>query len=191
MMKDREVRSGRPEPGEFASYAQADIDAVQGENAVAALEEQRLDTIALFRLFGDVGGNVTYAPGKWSVKQVLGHLADDERIFAYRLLCIARGDSRPLPGFDENAYAAAARFEDHRLEDLLTDYAAVRTATLTMLRGLDREAWLRRGVVNGYEATPRGLAFHIAGHELHHHRIIHERYVPVARVLTWWRDQKE
>lgn len=180
------IKSGRPEPGEFASYAQADIDAVQGEDAVTALQAQRLATLALFRLFGDMGGDVTYAPGKWSVKQILGHLADDERIFAYRVLCIARGDSRPLPGFDENAYASAARFEKRTLEDLLSDYEAVRDATLTLLRGLDPEAWLRRGLVNGYEATPRGLAFHIAGHELHHHRIIHERYVPVARALAWW-----
>jgi uncharacterized damage-inducible protein DinB len=185
-----EFRSGRPEPGELASYAQADVDAVQGDDAVAALEAQWLTTVALFQRFGEAGGGVTYAPGKWSIKQVLGHLADDERIFAYRLLCIARGDSRPLPGFDENAYAAAARFEKRGLEDLLTDYAAVRTATLTLLRGLDPEAWLSRGLVNGYEATPRGLAFHIAGHELHHHRILHDRYVPVASALPWWHGRR-
>ena len=189
MASEAEVCSGRPEPGEYAAYAQADIDAVQGEDAVAALQVQRLATLSLFQRFGEAGGDVSYGPGKWTLKQVLGHLADDERIFAYRALCIARGDSRPLPGFDENAYAQAARFERRTLADLLADYEAVRDATLTLLWGLDPEAWLRRGLVNGYEATPRGLAFHIAGHELHHHRIIHERYVPVASRLPWWRSQ--
>jgi uncharacterized damage-inducible protein DinB len=185
-MRSAEFRSGRPEPGEFASYAQADIDAVQGDDAVTALRAQRLETVALFRAFGDVGGDLTYAPGKWSVKQVLGHLADDERIFAYRLLCVARGDSRPLPGFDETAYVNAAGFERLALDELLNDYEAVRNATITLLLGLEPEAWLRRGLVNGYPATPRGLAFHIAGHELHHHRVLHERYVPIASELSWW-----
>jgi hypothetical protein len=176
----RDSRSGRPGPGEFASYAQSDIDAVAGDDAVAALLRQRSETLALFELFGETGGNVTYAPGKWTIKQVLGHLADDERIFAYRALCIARGDSRPLPGFDENVYARAARSDRLSLVDLLADYEAVRDASVTLFRGLDREAWLRTGIVNGYSASPRGLAFHIAGHELHHLRIVRERYLPLA-----------
>lgn len=172
--------SGRPELGEFASYAQADIDLVEGDDAIAALLRQRHETLALFARFGEKGGNITYAPGKWTIKQVLGHLADDERIFAYRALCVARGDSRPLPGFDENAYASAARSESISLLNLLADYEAVRNASVTLFRGLDREAWLRQGTVNGYSATPRGIAFHIAGHELHHHRVILARYLPLA-----------
>jgi hypothetical protein len=179
-MEKTDFRSGRPEPGEFASYAQADIDLVEGDDAVAALLRQRHETLALFARFGEQGGNLTYAPGKWTIKQILGHLADDERIFAYRALCVARGDSRPLPGFDENAYASAARFESRTLLDLLADYEAVRNASVTLFRGLDRESWLRRGTVHDYAATPRGLAFHIAGHELHHHRVILEWYLPLA-----------
>lgn len=172
--------SGRPEPGEYADYAQSDIDAVEGEDAVEALIRQGRETVALFQELGEANGNLSYAPGKWSVKQVLGHLADDERIFAYRALCVARGDSRPLPGFDENDYAAAAGFENRSLADLLADFEAVRHASVTLFRGLDREAWLRRGTVNGYSASPRGLAFHIAGHELHHLRILRERYLPLS-----------
>jgi hypothetical protein len=179
-MEKADFRSGRPGPGEHASYAQADIDLVEGDDAVTALLRQRQETLALFARFGEQGGNVSYAPGKWTIKQVLGHLADDERIFAYRALCVARGDSRPLPGFDENAYARAARSESRSLVDLLADYEAVRSASVTLFRGFDREAWLRRGTVNGYAATPRGLAFHIAGHELHHHRIVLTRYLPLA-----------
>jgi hypothetical protein len=171
--------TGRPHPGEYGDYAHADIEAVEGSDALAALIRQREQTLALFRQFGENGGHITYAADKWTVKQVLGHLADDERIFAYRALCVARGDARPLPGFDENAYSRAARFERLSLVELLGDYEAVRTASLTLFRGLDPEAWLRRGTVNGYSATPRGLAFHIAGHELHHHRIIRDRYLPL------------
>lgn len=170
--------SGRPLPGEYADYAREDIAAVEGDDAVRALERLRPITRQLFLRFGEAGGDVTYGPGKWSVRQVLGHLADDERIFAYRALCVARGDTRPLPGFDENDYMRASPFHERTLAELLEDYDAVRAASVTLFRGLAPEAWLRRGVVNGYEVTPRGLAFHIAGHELHHHRILIERYLP-------------
>lgn len=173
-------RTGRPEDGEFATYAKADIDAVAGDDGVAALLLQAAQTDELFRSFGEAGAGFTYAPGKWSVKQVLGHLADDERIFAYRALCIARGDARPLPGFDENEYARYAGFERRTLDELLEDYHAVRAASLTLFRGLDRDAWLRTGEVNGYPASVRGLAFHIAGHELHHHRVLREKYLRAA-----------
>jgi uncharacterized damage-inducible protein DinB len=171
------VRSGRPGPGEYADYAEEDISLVQGEDAVEALQALRPATHALMAEFGEAGADHAYAEGKWTVRQILGHLADDERIFGFRILAIARGDAGPHPGFDENAYMAAAAFHQSDLEALLADYDAVRSATLTLLQGLDRTAWLRRGVVNGYTATPRGLAFHIAGHELHHHRVLRQRYL--------------
>ena len=122
---------------------------------------------------------VTYAPGKWTLKEVLGHLSDDERIFAYRLLCVARGEDLELPGFDENRYAACAESERRSMEDLLAEYETVRAATLALLLGLPHAAWTRKGRVNGYSCSVRGLAFHIAGHELHHHRIVRERYIPL------------
>jgi len=172
--------SGRPGPGEYADYAGDDIGGVKGKDASAALEAQRGETVRLFCRFGAAGADVSYAPGKWTVKQILGHLADDERIYAYRALAIARGESLPLPGFDENAYAAAARFEDRPFEELLADYEAVRAATLTLFRGLDRDAWLRRGMANGHPVSVRGLAFHIAGHERHHCAIVRDRYLPLA-----------
>jgi DinB family protein len=176
--------SGRPLEGEFAAYGAADVDLVEGDDAVAALVRQRRLTVELFGEFGEDGGLLSYAPGKWTIKQVLGHLADDERIYAYRALCIARGDSRELPGFDENAYARTGSFESRSIGDLLGDYKAVRNATVTLFHGLDSEAWLRRGVANGHAVTPRGLAFHIAGHELHHHRIVRERYLPLLRAQS-------
>jgi len=169
--------TGRPGLGEFADYAQADIDAVPGDDAVLALVSGAATVLALLAPLDEatVSGR-SYAPGKWTLKEVLGHLADDERIFAYRALCVARGDPRELPGFDENAYIASAGFEQRAWSDLVAEYRSVREATLTLLGGLPPEAWLRRGTVNGYRASARGLAFHIAGHELHHLRVLRERY---------------
>jgi uncharacterized protein (TIGR03083 family) len=173
-------RSGRPLPGEFADYAAADIAYVDGDDAIAALEAQcdRVRSL-LSPLDDDAVDGVTYAPGKWMLKDVVAHLADDERVFAYRMLCVARGDPLPLPGFDERRYADAAKATGRSWPALLADYAAVRQATLTLLDGLPAEAWTRRGMVNGYEASVRGLAFHIAGHELRHLRAIETLYWPL------------
>ena len=185
-MHGHPVLSGRPIRGEYADYAQPDIELVVGDDACEVLLRQHGTTVSLFREFGDSGGDLSYGQGKWSVKQVLGHLADDERIFAYRALCVARGDSRELPGFDERHYVAGANFTDLSMGALLADYVAVRGASVSLFRNLSADAWSRCGVVNGYAATPRGLAFHIAGHELHHHRVMAERYVPIARERPWW-----
>jgi uncharacterized damage-inducible protein DinB len=172
--------SGRPLPGEYAPYAQADIDAVAGTDAVTVLEALEVDTRRLLDPLSDRQvAAVRYASGKWTLKDVLGHIADDERIFAYRALCLARGETAPLAGFDEKVYAAQAAAENRAWADLLEEYSAVRAATVALFRSLSRAAWERAGEVNGYRATPRGLAFHIAGHELHHVRIVRERYLPL------------
>lgn len=170
--------SGRPVPGEYAAYAEPDIARVAGDDAIAALETQR-DVVCdlLASLTDDVVAGRTYAPGKWTLKEVIGHLADDERIFAYRLLRIARGDQTPLPGFDEKLFAANSGAEGRSLADLVAEYRAVRDSTLALLRGLPAEAWLRRAMVNGYEASVRGLAFHIAGHELRHLDALRSKYL--------------
>jgi hypothetical protein len=169
--------SGRPGAGEYADYAKPDIDRVIGDDAVRVLAVQGVDASTLLESFTDatVKGR-TYAPGKWTVKEVIGHLIDDERIFAYRALCIARNDSRPLAGFDEKQYVESAGFEARLVTQLTAEYCSVRRATLLMLEGLSTEAWVRRGIVNGYAASPRGLAFHIAGHELRHVRALRETY---------------
>lgn len=172
--------TGRPERGEFADYAADDIAAVPGDDAVIALRQLEPGTRALFESCAElVEGGVIYAPGKWTLKEVLGHLIDDERIFSYRALCVARGEQVALPGFDEKAYVAAADFESRSLASLLGEYARVRAATLAMFEHLPKTSWTRRGTVNGYAASARGLAFHIAGHELHHRRVIEERYLPL------------
>ena len=168
--------SGRPEPGEYADYAQADIDFVAGDDAVQSLRRQAVEVVELISSIAAPDG-LTYAPGKWTLKEVFGHMIDDERIFAYRMLCVARGDTRPLAGFDENEYVAATKFEERALSSLVEDYLFVRAATISLLAALTSEEWLRRGDVNGYAASVRGLAFHIAGHELHHLRTLREKYV--------------
>jgi uncharacterized damage-inducible protein DinB len=170
--------SGRPSDEEFASYAKTDIDYVTGDDAVEVLTAQAKDIVALLESLDEEAIRAhRYSPGKWTVKEVIGHLIDDERIFAYRALCVARGDARPLPGFDENDYVAATDFEARPLAALIAEYRAVRAATLTLFEPITLDEWLRRGIVNGYEASVRGLAFHMAGHELHHLRTLREKYL--------------
>ncbi|EJW15848.1 DinB family protein [Paenibacillus alvei] len=118
-----------------------------------------------------------YAPGKWSIKEVLGHIADTERVMAYRLLRIARGDQTPLPGFDENQFMNGSAFDSMPMSELLEDYQAVRHATLTLLRGLTDEAALRTGTTNNMTISARALAYTIAGNELHHLRVLKMRWL--------------
>jgi DinB family protein len=173
------TKSGRPEAGEFAAYAAGDIGLVAGDDAVAALRSQQREILALIASVDDRSiANRTYAPGKWTFKQVIGHLIDDERIFAYRALCVARREPRALPGFDEKEYMNATDFEDRPLAGLAAEYRAVRESSIAFFESLKPEEWVRKGTVNEYGASVRGLAFHICGHELHHLRIIREKYLP-------------
>jgi len=173
--------SGRPSPGEYAPYAQEDVARVQGDDAASALAAQLPETLALLASTDERRATrFRYAPRKWTIKQVVGHLSDDERIFVYRMLCVARGDSRVLRGFDEKAYMRRAGFNDRPLAALIEELSAVRAATVAFLAGLPEDAWARQGVVNGYPASVRGLAFHVAGHELHHREILRTRYLAAA-----------
>ncbi len=165
----------RPDPSEYPAYAQVYVDRVQGDDAIAALSAPVLPGLP-----AGADGDRTYAPGKWTVKEVVGHIADTERIFAYRILAIARGDQAVLPGFEQDDYVRAGRFNDRPLADLLDELQAVRQGTLTLLRGLPAAAWDRRGTANAFSVTVRGLAFVVAGHALHHAAILRERYLPRA-----------
>jgi hypothetical protein len=171
------MTSGRPRTGEFATYTTDDIAFVEGDDAVAALTRQGAETIAFFETLDDAAiAGFRYAPGKWTLKEILGHLSDDERIMAYRALCIARKDARALPGFDENEYVAATDFDARTLASLIAEYRTARDASVAFFESLTADEWQRTGTVNGYTASVRGLAFHMAGHELHHLRVIRERY---------------
>ena len=166
----------RPEPGEYARYYDRYIALVAGTDILGTLDTQRRQTMLLLSGRDESEGDFRYAPDKWNAKEVLGHLCDTERIFAYRALRIARGDQTPLPGFEQDDYVKNGPFAKAALEELIEDYIAVRRATLTLLRNLDEAAWTRRGVASKNEVSVRALAYMIAGHELHHRRILEEKY---------------
>lgn len=168
----------RPGKDEYASFYEPYVSLIPGDDILGALESQRLQTAHLLAARSEREGNFRYAPGKWSVKEVIGHLSDSERIFAYRALRIARADSTPLSGFEQDDYVRSGGFGERTLADLTEEFAAVRAANLAMFRTLKDEAWIRRGSANKNEVTVRALAYIIAGHELHHRRILEERYFP-------------
>jgi len=171
----------RPQPGEYAPYYERYISLVQGEDILAILDQQRRQMMLLVSCRDDADGDFRYAPGKWSAKEVLGHICDTERVFAYRALRISRADATPLEGFEQDDYVRNGPFANRPLEDLVEDFIAVRRATLSLLRNLDEAAWERRGVANKNEVSVRGLAYIIAGHELHHRRILEEKYFAASR----------
>jgi uncharacterized damage-inducible protein DinB len=118
-----------------------------------------------------------YANNKWTIKEVLVHLVDDERIYAYRALCFARNEKAPLPGFEQDDYIASSNANDRSIENILQEYEAVRKATIALYEGLDDAALLRSGIANKNKATVRALGYHIVGHEIHHLNIIKEKYL--------------
>jgi DinB family protein len=168
--------SKKPEASEYAPFYETYVALVPNVDIVSALEAQRLQMAQMLAGCSERDGNFRYAQDKWSVKEVLGHLSDAERIFTYRALRIARADATPLPGFEQDDYVRAAGCGQRLLRDLADEFAAVRLATVALFRSLDEAAWSRRGVCNKNEITVRALAFITAGHELHHRRILDERY---------------
>jgi hypothetical protein len=167
----------RPEPGEYAPYYDRYICLVLSNDVLAALDEQRRQMLLLLSGRTEADGEIRYAPDKWSLKEVLGHVNDTERIMSYRALRIARGDATPIEGFEQDDYVRNSSLGQRPLSDLIEDYIAVRRATVSLFRNLDEAAWAHRGVANKNEVTVRALAYIIAGHELHHRRIIEERYL--------------
>jgi hypothetical protein len=166
----------RPEPGEYAPHYERYISLVSGSDILGTLDSQRRDTLLLLSGRDESDGDFRYAPDKWSAKEVLGHLSDTERIFAYRALRIARADRTPIEGFEQDDYVANGSFASRPLTERIEDYIAVRRATLTLLRNLDGAAWLRTGIANRNAVSVRAIAYLMAGHELHHRKILEERY---------------
>jgi hypothetical protein len=167
----------RPEKDEFAPYYLPYVNSVPEGDILSILKQQLEDTIHLVKNVSDEQGQFCYAPGKWSLKEVVGHMTDTEQIMAYRLLCIARGETVSLPGFDENRYVAHASFNKQPIEQLLANLSVVRQSTILLLNSLDAESYIRKGLANKVEVTVRALAYIIAGHALHHCQIINERYI--------------
>lgn len=168
----------RPKQNEYNPYYATYIDLVPEGDIIGLLVKQGPATIEWFRSLTEAQAEFRYAPGKWSVKEVLGHITDNERVMDYRLLRIARGDTTPLSGYDQDVFMSGDPFGALSLGQMLDDYAAVRRSTITLLQGLSAEAWLRRGSANGSEITAKALAYINAGHERHHMNILKERYTP-------------
>ncbi len=167
---------GRPEPDEIPSHYVGYIKRVPEPDPVMVCAAQIEDTVNLLSTLSDTDAMYRYDRGKWSIKEVVGHLCDIERIMAYRVLRIARGDTTPLPSFDENAYVPIAKFDSRSLADLLGELRTARASTVTLLRTFDADAWRRRGVASGKPVSVRALAYMIPGHERHHVEILRSRY---------------
>jgi hypothetical protein len=165
-----------PAEGEYAPFYAGYVALASKGDLLRGLEAQVHEVSGLLRGLSEEEAMFRYAPGKWSVKEVAGHLADTERIMAYRALRIARGDTTPLPGFDENAFVATAGFDARPLPSLVEEWETVRRASLLLLRGFDGEAAGRAGTASGAPITARALAYIIAGHVAHHLEILRTRY---------------
>ena len=176
MTATADARTGRPAPDEYAPYYGKYIERVADGDVVNALRSQVGGTLAFLRAIPESKAGHRYAEGKWSIREVVGHLSDAERIFAYRALRFARNDNTALPGFDENAFVANARFDDRTLASLVDEFAAVRAATIAQFDAFFPEEWMRSGTASGKLMSVRALAWVCAGHELHHLGILKERY---------------
>jgi hypothetical protein len=167
----------RPEVDEYAaSFADYVARVAEDEDIEAVLASQLVETLTWLNRIPEVRGDYRYAPQKWSLKEVVGHLSDTERVFAYRALRIGRGDATPLPSFDDQAYVPELRAGDRTLADLVSEWGDVRRATIALCRNFPTEAWQRRGTASDQSITVRALAYVIAGHVRHHLEVLETRY---------------
>jgi hypothetical protein len=167
----------RPDSTEYAPYYGKYISLVPDGDIVVTLGKQIEGSLGLLRGLSETQGGLRYAPGKWSIKEVVGHLIDAERIFSYRALRFARKDQTPLAGFEENSYVEHANFDSRKLADLVEEFECVRRSSLHFFKNLDGDSWLRRGIASDNEVSVRALAYITAGHELHHVEILRARYL--------------
>ena len=170
-------RTTPPAVGDYGAPYARYVERVPNGDIVATLRGQIAETVALLEDLEPARTTTGYAPGKWSIRDIVLHMADTERVMGYRALRIARGDATPLPGFDENAYTPMAGANARPIESLLSELSLARAATVAMFDGFSGEAWDRRGTASGMAVSVRGLAWIIAGHERHHRAIIGERYL--------------
>jgi len=167
----------RPLPNEFPVYYAGYINLIKGENIIKVLEDQIQTTQEFLKSISEEDSLYYYAEGKWTIKQVVGHVTDTERIMAYRALCIARKEKQSLPGFEENDYALAGKFNSRKIFDLVDELRVVRKANLPLLKSFDEEMIAERGTANNKEITVLALMYIIAGHQEHHLKILRERYL--------------
>lgn len=168
----------RPAKEEYTEHQSRYINLVPPEGKLRVmLREQTQAMLELFNGLTEEQGAYRYAPGKWSIKEMIGHLTDNDRIMSYRLLCFARGEKAPLPGYEENEYAAAGQFDRFTLQEMITHYRTVRESTLALVDSLPEEAYTRKGNFGSVAMSVRAQLCLIIGHERHHRRILQERYL--------------
>ncbi|WEK55897.1 MAG: DinB family protein [Candidatus Cohnella colombiensis] len=167
----------RPSIEEYPVFFDKYVQKVSDGEIEEVLNEQLSDALALLSGVDDARGNYRYGPDKWTLKEVIGHINDCERIMSYRLLRIARGDKTPMQSFDENQYVNAAIFNQLSLTQLIEEFTLIRKATIALIRGITDEAYSRTGTVSDHPMSARALAYVVAGHEKHHMLIIKERYL--------------
>lgn len=165
----------RPQPDESPVWAKLYIEQV-ADNVIEVLEQQLSEFPELIASFSDKG-NYAYAPGKWTVKEMTGHIIDTERILCYRLTCFSRGEQAALPGFEEDDYVSNARFAERTLDSLTAEFVSLRKANLYLFKSLNETDLNRSGIASGRQISVRSILFVIAGHVAHHSRILKERYL--------------
>ena len=170
----------RPDASEYATFYTRYIRSVPDGDLLSHLRDNGRELERVLRPLSEERAAFRYAEGKWSIRDIVGHLIDAERIFAYRALRMARGDTAPLAGFDENAYAAASNADARRLADLLEELRSVREASVLLFASFPADAWLRTGTASGQPVSVRALAYITLGHAMHHLQVLRERYGVVA-----------
>jgi hypothetical protein len=167
----------RPDASEYPPFYARYVASVPEADVVAALRDSAREIVGVLAAIPDARGGFRYGPDKWTIREVVGHMIDAERIFSYRALRLARGDATPLPGFEENDYARTAGSDTRSLADLVDELRVVREGTVRLFQSFPSEAWTRRGMVNGREVSVRALAYITAGHARHHLGVLRERYL--------------
>lgn len=167
----------KPEATEYAAYFEGYVSLVPDGDIRELLTEQIQETLSLLQNISESQSNFRYAEGKWSIKQLVGHIIDGERVFAFRALSFARGDTAALPSMSQDDYINNAAYDDCRLDELADEFGAVRISTFFMFRHLNEAAWSRTGIASDNVFSVRALAYIIAGHEIYHRAILRERYL--------------
>ena len=167
----------RPDPSEYDPYYALYIDQVEDGDILETLVKSVAETVMLLRDVPPEWMRHRYAPEKWSLGEVLGHVIDAERVFGYRALVFARGDSSPLPSMEQDDYVTAGNFGQRTLGDLTEEFAHQRASLAVLFRSFDDETWMRRGTASGFEFTVRAVAYILAGHAHHHAAVVRERYL--------------
>ncbi|MEH7072936.1 DinB family protein [Neobacillus drentensis] len=171
----------RPLDSEYPEYYKPYVNLVPDGNLISILKENLVKSIELFESLSEEDGHFRYADHKWCIQEVLGHMADTERIMSYRLLRVGRGDQTPLAGFNENDYVQGSQVNKLPIKSILEDFISARKATLTLIQNMPDQAWTNIGFANNTEVTARALGYIIAGHALHHYKIITDRYLPLLK----------